>query len=64
MFFNEKLYCPVCKVYLGQRYKTDFYSGHCNECKTTFTWWPKLKRPKALLDKHAPKKCGCSRCKN
>ena len=61
MPYNEKLYCPVCKIFLGERDKDDLFSEHCNECRSTFTWMPRKKKPKALLDRKKPQECNCGR---
>lgn len=63
LFSKEKVRCPVCKTYLGQRYKDELYMAHCDECKTEFTWSPKQEQPRALLDKNKPLGCNCGRCK-
>jgi len=59
---TEKLYCPVCKEFLGTRSRELFFTANCEECKATYTWWPKTDRPKAVLNRHKDKKCGCDRC--
>lgn len=61
-FVKHKMYCPVCRTLLGSKYNSEFYTAHCNECKTTFTWWPKKHTPKALLDKDRKERCKCGRC--
>lgn len=60
--FKERLYCPVCKVLLGERYKDEVFFGHCDECKASFFWKYKEKVPTSKLDKHIPQKCGCKNC--
>lgn len=60
--FKEKLYCPVCKTFLAERYKDEIYSAHCAECKCSFVWTYKTKIPIAKLDSHKDSGCGCGNC--
>lgn len=60
--FKEKLFCPVCKDWLAERFKDDICSARCEECKVTFIWGYKSKIPKATLDSHKDSGCGCGIC--
>jgi hypothetical protein len=60
--FKERLYCPVCNTWLGDRDKDELFIGHCKECHAGFTWKPKLKKPIASLDRDIPVRCGCGTC--
>lgn len=61
-FLKESLWCPVCRVLLGTRDKNDTFMSHCDECKATFIWSPKAKKPTAQLDGKKSKVCKCSSC--
>lgn len=60
--FKERLACPVCKAKLGERFKDEIFSAHCDECKATFVWHPRLKKPKSILDAHKSINCDCGLC--
>lgn len=60
--FKERLYCPVCDTWLGDRDKTELFIGHCEECHASFIWRKNSKKPEAQLDKPKPKNCGCGGC--
>ncbi len=61
-FLKDKVSCPVCKSYLGDRYRDEIFVGHCKECRATFTYKPKKTVPTALLDKDRKEGCGCGTC--
>ncbi len=61
-FFKEVINCPVCKSKLGERYKDEIFVGHCEECRCTFIWKYKEKKPQSKLDCNKPKGCNCGGC--
>lgn len=61
---RESMYCPVCQGALGYRQHSEWFEGHCEECRTRFTWWPHETKPLAVLDsdiRHRTCGCGCGR---
>lgn len=60
--FKERLFCPVCDAWLGDRVKNELFTAHCEECKTTFIWRSKKTKPEASLDVHKDTGCHCGRC--
>lgn len=63
---REGLKCPVCREYeLGYRYNDEMFIGHCEECRCTYTWYPRETKPMAELDKRGKsKKCECVNCRS
>ena len=60
--FKERLYCPVCNLWLGDRTKHELFIAHCEECKATFIWRHNSKKPESQMDKDKPVRCGCGGC--
>ena len=58
---GKRMKCPVCKAYFGIRYETEFFLGHCDECKTTFSWTGTEDTPSSKLDCKSHN-CGCGHC--
>lgn len=56
-------HCPVCKVFLGDRFEGMLFSAHCGECKTTFRFLPGATSPSSELDSAVKKDCGCTYCR-
>ena len=58
----ETVRCPVCDVPFGRYNRALKFKTHCDECRATYWWSPLKKKPLAILDQPAKKKCGCGTC--
>ncbi len=57
--------CPVCKIRIGQKKKTELGSFECPDCKATHYFYPgEFKRPSKSVPKSHNKSsgCGCGHC--
>lgn len=62
---QERMYCPVCKLEspLGYRYPHKRFSGHCDDCKATYSFAANGRILKAIPDSSCKnKRCTCGRC--
>jgi len=54
--------CPVCKQVIGLRFASEIKSFECEECNTTFTFYPNCNKPSSKVHSLEPRICNCPTC--